>query len=56
MDTGVWYTIENREHNRHHLQDPMSATKMMIIHYTLNSAKYTLDKWQYRPLPMDTKK
>jgi hypothetical protein len=44
VDDGIWYTIENREQNRHHLQYPMSATKVMITHYTLNSAKFILDK------------
>jgi hypothetical protein len=44
VDDGIWYTIENREQNRHHLQYPMSAIEVMITHYTLNSAKFILDK------------
>jgi hypothetical protein len=56
MDDSVRYTIENREQNRHHLRYLMSAIEVMITHYTLNSAKYILDKWQYRPPPTDTKK
>jgi hypothetical protein len=28
----------------------------MITHYTLISAKYILDKCQYRPLPTENKK
>jgi hypothetical protein len=56
VDDGVRYTIENREQNRHHLQYPMSAIGVLITHYTLNFEKYILDKWQYRPLPTDTKK
>jgi hypothetical protein len=44
VDDGIRYTIENREQNRHHLQYPMSATEVMITHYTMNSAKFILDK------------
>jgi hypothetical protein len=44
VDDSIRYTIENREKNRHHLQYPMSAIEVMITHYTLNSAKFILDK------------
>ena len=46
VDNGIQYTIENCEQNRHHLQYPMSATEVMITHYTFNSAKYILDKME----------
>jgi elongation factor P hydroxylase len=46
VDNGVWYTIDNREQNRHHLQYVLSAIEVMITHYTLNSVKYILDKME----------
>jgi hypothetical protein len=44
VDDGIRYTIKNREQNRHHLEYPMSATEVMITHYTMDSAKFILDK------------
>jgi hypothetical protein len=44
VDDGIWYTIKNREQNRHHLEYPMSATKVIITHYTMDGAKFILDK------------
>jgi hypothetical protein len=44
VDDGIRYTIKNREQNRHHLEYPMSATEVMITYYTMDSAKFILDK------------
>jgi hypothetical protein len=44
VDDGIRYTIKNREQNRHHLEYPMSATEVIITHYTMDSAKFILDK------------
>jgi hypothetical protein len=44
VDDGIGYTIKSREQNRHHLEYPMSATEVMITHYTMDSAKFILDK------------
>jgi hypothetical protein len=44
VDDGIRYTIKNREQNRHHLEYPMSATEVIIRHYTMDGAKFILDK------------
>jgi hypothetical protein len=44
VDDDIRYTIKNREQNRHHLEYPMNATEVMITHYTMDSAKFILDK------------
>jgi macrodomain Ter protein organizer (MatP/YcbG family) len=44
VDDGIRYTIKNREQNRHYLENPMSATEVRIRHYTMDGAKFILDK------------
>jgi hypothetical protein len=44
VDDGIRYTIKNPEQNRHHLEYPMSATEVIRRHYTMDGAKFILDK------------
>jgi hypothetical protein len=44
VDDGIRYTIKNRQQNRHHLEYPMSATEVIITHYTMDRAEFILDK------------
>jgi hypothetical protein len=44
VDDGIRYTIKNPEQNRHHLEYSMSATEVIRRHYTMDGAKFILDK------------